>query len=66
MFITMYVFALNVGKDGVFPENPDYSNAYDITSKQVREYLNEVKRSINASSTPLIILIAGSRLRLHS
>jgi len=29
-------------------------------------YLNAVKRSINASSTPLIILINESRLRLHS
>ena len=29
-------------------------------------YLNAVKRSINTSSTPLIILINWSRLRLHS
>jgi hypothetical protein len=29
-------------------------------------YLNAVKRSINASSTPLIILINDSRLRLYS
>jgi hypothetical protein len=29
-------------------------------------YLNAVKRSINTSSTPLIILINESRLRLHS
>ena len=29
-------------------------------------YLNAAKRSINASSTPLIILINESRLRLHS
>jgi hypothetical protein len=29
-------------------------------------YLNARKRSINTSSTPLIILINGSRLRLHS
>ena len=40
--------------------------ARTTTLQNKYSYPNAVKRSINASSTPLIILINGSRLRLHS
>ena len=57
----------------VFSTNRNFSRISNLTI-QARttilqnkySYLNAVKRSINTSSTPLIILINESRLRLHS
>ena len=57
----------------VFSTNRNFSRINNLTiqarttSLQNKySYLNAVKRSINTSSTPLIILINESRLRLHS
>ncbi|CAL6324775.1 unnamed protein product [Bathycoccus prasinos] len=50
----------------LFPKNNLTIQTRTTVLQDKYSYLNAVKRSINTSSTPLIILINGTRLRLHS
>ena len=62
-FFLSFVFSTN----RIFSRINNLTIQTRTTSLQNKySYLNAVKRSISTSSTPLIILINESRLRLHS